>query len=154
MKIIQGDLLQLALDGHFDVIVHGCNCFNTFGAGIAYQIKLLFPEAYATDLQTKKGDKSKLGTITTTTINREDKTFIIVNAYTQYSFSNFNSPVAVDYDAVRNIFKIIANLFKEKRIGLPMIGAGLAGGDWKIISKIIEEELKNINYTVVEFKKT
>ena len=32
-----GNLLQLADDGVFDVIVHGCNCFNEMGAGISKQ---------------------------------------------------------------------------------------------------------------------
>lgn len=36
MKYIIGDLLKLADDGQFDVIVHGCNCFNTMGAGRNY----------------------------------------------------------------------------------------------------------------------
>ena len=39
MKIIKGDLIKLALQGEFDVIVHGCNCFCTMGAGIAKSIK-------------------------------------------------------------------------------------------------------------------
>ena len=39
MKIIQGDLLQLAKQGDFDVIIQGCNCFCTMGAGIAKSIK-------------------------------------------------------------------------------------------------------------------
>ena len=63
MKVIRGDLVQLALAGKFDVIVHGCNCMCTMGAGIAKQIKQKFPEAYRVDCQTKKGDRSKLGTI-------------------------------------------------------------------------------------------
>ena len=40
MKDIEGDLLLLALAGHFDVIVHGCNCQCTMGAGVAKAIKL------------------------------------------------------------------------------------------------------------------
>ena len=35
MKVTQGDLLQLALAGQFDVIVHGCNCQCQMGKGIA-----------------------------------------------------------------------------------------------------------------------
>jgi O-acetyl-ADP-ribose deacetylase (regulator of RNase III) len=31
MKVIKGDLIQLAKDGKFDLIVHGCNCFCTMG---------------------------------------------------------------------------------------------------------------------------
>jgi O-acetyl-ADP-ribose deacetylase (regulator of RNase III) len=35
MTIIPGDLLRLALDGRFDVIVHGCDCQCQMGKGIA-----------------------------------------------------------------------------------------------------------------------
>jgi len=35
-----------------------------------------------------------------------------------------------------------------------MIGAGLAGGDWKIIEKIIEEELVDMDVRVVKYKKS
>ena len=70
MKIIKGDLLKLALEGKFDVITHGCNCFNTMGAGIARQIAIEFPEAAIADNYTKRGDKSKLGTIGVVDIER------------------------------------------------------------------------------------
>lgn len=33
MKIIKGDLIKLALDGKFDVIIHGCNCFAQWEQG-------------------------------------------------------------------------------------------------------------------------
>jgi hypothetical protein len=39
MKTVYGDLVKLAIAGNFDVIVHGCNCYHTMGAGIAKQIK-------------------------------------------------------------------------------------------------------------------
>jgi O-acetyl-ADP-ribose deacetylase (regulator of RNase III) len=61
MKVIKGDLIKLAKQQKFNVICHGSNCFCTFGAGIAKQIKQEFPEAYEADLKTNKGDKSKLG---------------------------------------------------------------------------------------------
>ena len=35
MNIVKGDLIKSAKEGQFDVIIHGCNCFNTMGAGIA-----------------------------------------------------------------------------------------------------------------------
>ena len=52
------------------------------------------------------------------------------------------------------MFSQIRTNFTGKRIGYPLIGAGLAGGDWKVISKIIEEELKNENHTLVEYEKS
>ena len=33
LKHATGDLLALAEAGEFDVILHGCNCFNTMGGG-------------------------------------------------------------------------------------------------------------------------
>jgi O-acetyl-ADP-ribose deacetylase (regulator of RNase III) len=45
IKHINGNLLKLAENGQFDIIMHGCNCFNTFGSGIAKSIKLSFPTA-------------------------------------------------------------------------------------------------------------
>jgi len=42
MKIIQGNLIHLARGGESDLIVHGCNCFCTLGAGIAKGIKAAF----------------------------------------------------------------------------------------------------------------
>ena len=49
MKYIEGDLIQLAKNGKFNVIVHGCNCFNTMGAGIAKMIKDNFIGAWKAD---------------------------------------------------------------------------------------------------------
>jgi len=38
------------------------------------------------------------------------------------------------------------------RIGYPLIGAGLAGGDWTIISAIIDEELKGEDHALVIYQ--
>jgi len=61
--------------------------------------------------------------------------------------------VKANYEAIRNVFKNIKENFSGKKIGYPAIGAGLARGDWKIISSIINEELKDENHTFVEYSK-
>jgi O-acetyl-ADP-ribose deacetylase (regulator of RNase III) len=147
MKYIDGDLIKLAQEGKFDVIGHGCNCFLSMGAGIAKSIRQNFPEAYTADWTTRRGDKNKLGTFTM--VDYGD--LIVLNLYTQFKYTSID--VDVDYDAVRNCMKLIKKRFSGKRIGLPMIGCGLAGGDWNIVSKIIEEELDNEDITIVKFKK-
>ena len=147
LKFIEGDLIQMAKDKKFDVIIHGCNCFNTMGAGIALQVKRNFKAAYQADQQTKKGDKKKLGTYTSAEVDG----VTIVNAYTQYAFSK--GVDAINYWAVRQVMRKISRDFKGKKIGYPMIGAGLAGGDWDLISLIIYEELKDQDHTLVKYKK-
>jgi len=160
MKYTDGNLLDLAEQGKFDVIVHGANCHNTFGAGIAFQIKNRYPKAYLADQMTQAGDEDKLGKFTQAHISgfrgglkptdlHTDKpkivsyNFTIINAYTQYGFLPRNV-VNVDYDAIDNVFKQIKLLYDMNpqapcRIGIPMIGAGLAGGDWKVIEEIIDK---------------
>lgn len=147
MKIIKGDLIQFAQEGKFDVIVHGCNCFCQMDAGIAKTIKEKFPEAYEVDCMTQEGDKNKLGTISTAVVCRGVKELVIVNAYTQYHWSSYVRQV--DYAAVRDAFKQIKNSFSGRRIGYPKIGAGLAGGDWRVISPIIDEELAGEEHYLV-----
>jgi O-acetyl-ADP-ribose deacetylase (regulator of RNase III) len=148
MKIVEGDLIQLALEGKFDVIVHGCNCYCTMGAGIAKGIKMQFPEAYEVDKKTEKGASDKLGTFSFAEI--EEKNLIVVNAYTQHHWKGRGRKV--DYDAVRAAFKAIKNQFSGKSIAYPAIGAGLAQGDWEIIAQIITEELEGETHTFVVFK--
>ena len=143
MKIVKGDLIKAAKEGKFDVIVHGCNCFCTMGAGIAQQIKMHFPEAYKVDMRTNNGQKRKLGGISWT----EHTEPTVVNAYTQfhYGFKQVNA----DYKAIRSCMDLVKYYFGGFRIGMPKIGCGLAGGDWNIVSKIIEEELKGEDVTIM-----
>lgn len=49
LKRVEGDLVKMANMGKFDLILHGCNCRNTMGSGIAKQIKDKFPDAYEAD---------------------------------------------------------------------------------------------------------
>lgn len=150
MKTVQGDLVHLAQHGEFDLIVHGCNCFRTMGAGIAKGIKAAFPQAYEADQATPRGDRNKLGTCTFATIDQKGIPLIVVNAYTQF---NYQGPgPKLDYDAVRSCMRWIKKHHTGKHIGLPKIGAGLAGGDWTAIASIINEELTGENLTLVEFK--
>lgn len=150
MKITEGDLIQKALDGEFDMIVHGCNCFCTMGAGIAKSIKASFPEAYKADRATPKGERKKLGTCSYAIIKKSNSELIVVNAYTQFDWRGRG--VKVNYEAIRKCMKWIKKEHSGKRIGFPKIGAGLAGGNWTLISSIINEELSEEDVTLVEYR--
>jgi O-acetyl-ADP-ribose deacetylase (regulator of RNase III) len=149
MKTIQGDLIRLASEGKFDLIVHGCNCFGTMSAGIAKGIKESFPQAFEADLATERGSKAKLGTCSFARIPIGVTALIVVNAYTQFDWRG--SGVKVEYEAVRSCMLWIKERFSGNRIGLPKIGAGLARGDWAIIAAIIDGELSGEDVTLVEY---
>ena len=143
-KEIKGDLIALAKNGHFDVIIHGCNCFNVMGAGIAKQIREHFPEAYLADKRSVKGSKSKLGTYTYSL-----GSVIVINAYTQYRPRRG----AVDYEAIQQVFKKLnsAKVLYGASIGIPLIGCGLAGGNWHKVKQIINEATPDLNITLVKY---
>ncbi|MDW6093012.1 macro domain-containing protein [Vibrio rhizosphaerae] len=149
MKEIHGDLIKLAIQGEFDVIVHGCNCQCVMGAGIAKQIKITIPEAYNADLNTMKGDSTKLGNYSSAVVHFGEHELTVINAYTQFNWRG--NGVKVDYSAIKSIFEKIASEFDGKKIGYPLIGAGLAGGDWNVISEIIDEALTGQDHTLVKF---
>lgn len=153
MKSIKGDLVTRAKQGHYDVIVHGCNAFIKMGSGIAKEIKREFPAAYEADVATKKGDINKLGTYSKADISIGlDNLVTVINAYTQYRYGSGNH---ADYKAIAKVFRNLKNDFGNKnlRFGIPKIGAGRAGGDWDLISKIIDTELYDENVELVIYEK-
>jgi O-acetyl-ADP-ribose deacetylase (regulator of RNase III) len=113
------------------------------------------------------GDINKLGQIDYKTVSINTKTgrrlegytlpkpdfiisFIVVNAYTQYSPGIHLKPF--DYEAMALCMRKMNHIFKGQHIGMPKIGAGLAGGDWERIKQIIQTELTNCTVTVVIYK--
>lgn len=153
MNLVKGDLIQMGKNNEFDIIVHGCNCFNTMGGGIAYQIQEHFPDARLADEETVRGDPGKLGTYTIGMHGR----LVILNAYTQYSMSRDGQDV-FEYIAFERVLNKISQRFGKWRIGLPLIGMGLAGGDPARIIPVIEDFASRVarqggSVTLVEWEK-
>jgi O-acetyl-ADP-ribose deacetylase (regulator of RNase III) len=136
LKHTKGNLLDLAEAGEFDVVVQGCNCFNTMGGGIAREIRERYPSVAAVDAATVRGDYLKLGNWTVGLNDLDDRKFIIINAYTQYNMSTGED--VFEYTAFQLILQKLIHVYGNKRIGLPYIGMGLAGGDRDIIIPMIE----------------
>lgn len=132
----EGDLLR----SNMDVIAHGCNCFNTMGSGIARQIREQFPKAYIADLTTAPGDYGKMGTFTSAEQNGK----IVYNLYTQYRYGRDPNVVYLEYDHLQNALDAMKKdlqsrgIYDTVSLGLPMIGCGLANGDWSMVSDVIE----------------
>lgn len=164
---IDGDLISLAKEGKFDVIAHGCNCHSTMGAGIAPQMA----RAFGCDqfpMERIGSDVNKLGNIDyqqfiLTKLTADDikngnfkPELTVVNAYTQYNYGRNHADgdfKPLSYEALTLCMKKINVVFRGQHIGLPKIGAGLAGGDWERIRFIIQRELADCQVTVVNYKK-
>lgn len=154
MKVIYGNLLDLAEKGQFDIILHGANCWNTMKSGIAGEIARRYPEVVAADNLTKKGDPSKLGSLSVAGVFRPEFQFAVVNLYTQFFYGRDKNTLYVNYDAVRNSLIALRDRLEycgsdQARIGYPKIGCGLANGDWQIVGEIFREELKEYDHSLV-----
>lgn len=155
----KGNLLAMAAAGHFDIIVHGCNCHNDMGGGIAAQIAKLYPEALEADTRANKNAYRPidlLGNFSSTRVGGGlgQHNFVIANAYTQL----YGGSGSFSYAALEIVLRKIADRYSnyKARIGIPYIGCGIAGGDQEIIVKMFEEFSKTVapsggNVTLVEF---
>lgn len=153
MKVTQGDLISLADQGKFDFIAHGCNCMCRMRRGIAKQIAERWPLVPLQDSTTTVGDYRKLGTIDPVQVETAASTELqVYNMYTQF---DWQGPKNIEYLAVDHCFQALAEDLQgwsAARIGIPMIGSDLAGGDWQIIRKIIEDNTGHMNITLVEYQ--
>jgi O-acetyl-ADP-ribose deacetylase (regulator of RNase III) len=166
---IEGDLIKLAKQGTFDVITHGCNCLSNMGAGIApqmakafgvdkFQMELWGPtigKLGCIDYETFVIGQNAIWSLEDADNKLGEPELAVVNSYTQYRYGkNHTDGVSkpLDYEALTLCMRKINTTFSGKHIGLPKIGAGLAGGDWNKIKKIIQTELKDMKVSVVIYK--
>jgi O-acetyl-ADP-ribose deacetylase (regulator of RNase III) len=150
----KGDLLKSAND--YQAIAQGCNCFSTMGGGIALSIKKMFPEAYEADRHLNLTPIERLGNFSFTCI-KTDESFsshlYIYNLYSQFGHNPMDKPL--DYEALTLALRKMAHNLKENgltKIGLPLIGFGLAGGKLELIVPIMYRELFDFEVELVVFE--
>ncbi len=141
-----GNLLTSVSSG---VIVHGCNAEGVMGAGFALALKRLYPKAFEAYRKSFEQNGLELGSVVVYIQDPGDMyqdPLVIANAITQQTTGTDRRQV--DYPAVRKCFKEVARLARisfVKDVHFPLIGCGLAGGEWSVIEPIIEEELDGLN---------
>lgn len=145
MKIIykKGNILKTDLK----VIIHGCNARGVMGAGLAKQIRTLYPEVYNSYKDIYNTEGLILGSIYW--VNTND--YLFGNAITQekYGIDSVQISYIAIQEIVQEINRVLPNLGLDK-VALPKIGAGLGGGNWNTIEKIIESNLSKVQPVVYE----
>lgn len=141
IKYIKGDLLDAFDSGDVKIIAHGCNCVGGFGSGIAGQIAERFPLARVRYKELHGSGGTELGFFQTNHI--EGKGYII-NCGTQRECLP-RGQKHVDYDSVRKVMQLLLSFSKNLGItpAIPKIGCGLAGGEWDVVEKIVNDIFKD-----------
>lgn len=127
------------------MIVQGCNAQGVMGSGVAAAIRKKWPKVYEVyhyqwreDLAAGRRHMT-LGSIVPVKVDD----VWIVNAITQEFFGT-DGKKYVSYDAIDEAMGYalrLANKLGIDHIAMPMIGSGLGGGKWSVISAIIKETL-------------
>ena len=126
-------------------IAHGCNARGRMGAGVAKEVRRIYPAAYEAYRDAFQRDGLRLGQVIDVDCGRH----VVANAVTQLDYGNAPGVLYADYDAIE---RVVATLDEAcaggeghwgrdggvRAIAMPLIGAGLAAGSWKRISGIVE----------------
>lgn len=123
------------------ILVHGCNARGSMGKGIALHIKKRFPSAFEIYEKAHREGGLRLGSITYVEVGSE---LFIVNAITQDRWHHPDPTVRLaDYDAIENAFRLVRELAVAKTLPVhfPLIGCGLARGNWDDVAPRIERAL-------------
>ncbi|QPI14010.1 macro domain protein [Serratia phage 4S] len=141
---IKGDLADIYERG--GSIAHGCNCHHTMG-GLAGFLSRKFPEILEADEESQYGNPLKLGTWTKAYGKNGGECF---NLYTQFH-PGADLRYGALLDCFMNLNKLYAvrNPLENKAIYIPMIGAGLGGGDWDTIYRLIHGHTPQLDITLV-----
>jgi O-acetyl-ADP-ribose deacetylase (regulator of RNase III) len=158
IKIIDGNILNATED----IICHQVNCKGVMGAGLAKQIRNKYPYVYEEYVKLIKWatEEYKRGHSKTDSLlsscqfvdTPDDK--VVANIFGQEGYGR--GRIQTDYVALskglqsirESIIDSNSPLF-NKSVALPYgIGCGLAGGDWNIIRRMIEEIFNDCEVTL------
>lgn len=148
MRIVEGNIFNSGADA----ILHQVNCQGVMGSGIAKQVKEKYPSVYSNyrwRCCLNDGSTSKLlGNIQSCAVGLDK---YIVNLFAQDKYGR-DGRCYTDYNALRACFRQVNEEFTGKTVAIPyMMSCGRGGGDWNIVSKIIEDEMKDCDVTIYRF---
>lgn len=153
----KGCLVAAFSRGEVDVIAHQANCQKTMGSGVAKVIREAYPEAYAADLAAPGTPRERLGTFSMALVGVDDPRFgqkqlgAIYNLYGQLYYGYDTMKQYTNYAALDEAMRsMAAQVPAGMWIGMPKLGCGLAGGNWKVVEALIDENFKNHNVIVYE----
>lgn len=129
--------------------VHGCNAQGKFASGVAGVLRKTYPYSYKAYIDHYTNQGLMLGDVIFSEGEKDQP--IIANCITQQKYG-YDGKCYVDYQSINTCMETLM-LFSKKRaisaLTMPKIGAGLGGGDWEIIEKIISTNVEKLNSELI-----
>ncbi|AAQ17939.1 Tk.4 conserved hypothetical protein [Aeromonas phage Aeh1] len=140
-------------------VAQGCNCFAAMGAGFAAQVARNYPIAAAVDhkyashfITDEEKEKNQLGTLSAAHIGGG---VVMFNLYSQlHGGPDFR------LDAFERAFDEMMLRIEEATeeedvkalVLMPRIGAGIGGGKWEEIVKVVEQYQEIADFMIYDYK--
>jgi O-acetyl-ADP-ribose deacetylase (regulator of RNase III) len=133
MKIIKGNILDIK-EGF---ICHQVNCKGSMGAGIALQIRRKWPHVYEDYRNAFHKGLLFLGNVVESEITPD---LYVAHLCGQYDYGRKPGRVYTEYAALAEAMLTLVAGSDRRPIYVPYgMGCGFAGGDWKIVSRLIDK---------------
>lgn len=139
IPVIRGDILQ----SDADIIVQQVNCQGVMGAGLAKQIASQYPGVLSPykKMCNMRDTQNLLGKVLICPTRAGVR---IANIFGQDRYGR--DGCYTDYAALENGLVAVVRYASRKNLSVAIphgIGCGLAGGDWTIVSEIINRVFEN-----------
>lgn len=134
-----GDLLEAFEAGEVTVLAHQTNCRGVMGSGIAAAIAAKYPRVAEIDSMLCNSLDMRGRMAIAEQFDSGSK--FIANLYGQY-LPGRNT----DYGLLENALYELNSALTQMRnpnhiVGMPLIGCGVGGGDWGVVSMLIEKTI-------------
>lgn len=143
VKYVQGDLFKAPED----ILAHGCNCSGGFGSGVAAGMAHNHPKSRDQYMHKHRYEGWQLGDVKFVSSG----TKWIANCGTQQDYLP-RGILHADYPAIQKCMIQVRDFAKDNNlsIAIPKIGCGLAGGNWEVVSVILQDVFSDYDVTVYE----
>lgn len=149
MNVEVGDLVESVKQG---IIIHQVNAQGVMGGGIAAQIRKKWPkvwEDYSAVVKPNQPHKGfgYMGKVIYTEVGPKLRVASIVG---QQFYGRDPNQIYTSYEALEMGLFSVSNFARNEALDVhfPLIGCGLANGDWTTVSEIIDRHLVTINHTL------
>lgn len=135
-------------DQKFDIIINTTNCVGIMGKGVALEFKKRYPKMFKEYRKLCLNKKFTPGDIWVWNKNEDH----IINFMTKDHWRNPSK-----YQYIKKGLKLLHEYLKQFnsiKIAIPALGCGHGGLDWKIVSKLITENLQDLNIEIYIFNPT
>ena len=138
MEIKNGNILDVE-DGF---IIHQVNNLGVMGSGVALAVRRVYPSHYE-DYKSFIGNKGEDGVLGDLVISEVTESLTVIGMFSQKGVKSLFNKCPTREEYFRSCLEKIKKLYEKnpnRRFYMPyLIGCVRGGGDWEIISAMIEE---------------